>query len=188
MINFAKLLYMMSDQDISIDTIGLKTTDVEVAKKVYGLKTIKKIVTKFEENSRLPVCSECSSSSHRTEDCPLLAAKEKPENDDEDDDNISITDIFSKPIPQKKKTEKEDPPKKTEKEDHPDSDMEEKPENKQKEAHIDSDDDNSSTDSISIAEADFSSTRDKYKTTAKATSKPNSSSSKKKEKKEDWEI
>ena len=171
MINFAQLLYMMSDQDISIDTIGLKTTDVEVAKKVYGLKTIKKISTEFEENSRLPVCSECSSSSHRTEDCPLLAAKEKPENNDEDDDDISITDIFSKPIPKKKKTEKEDPPKKMEKEDHPDSDMEEKPESK---AHIDSDDDESSSnDSISITEAVFSSTRDKYKTTANATSKPN---------------
>ena len=34
MINFSQLLYMMSDQDISIDTIGLKTIDVEVAKKV----------------------------------------------------------------------------------------------------------------------------------------------------------
>ena len=159
MTNFAQLLYTMANQDISIDTIGLKTTDTEVAKKVYGLKTIKKIINEFEENSRLPVCSECSSFAHCTEDCPLLAVKEKHNDDDEDDDeddNISFADILNAPIPKKKKTEKENPP---------DSDKEEEPENKKKEDPIDSDDDVSS-DSISIAEADFSSARDKYKKTA----------------------
>jgi len=169
MINFTQLLYMMSDQDLSIDTIGLKNTDAEAAKKVYGLKTIKKIITEFEEKSRLPVCSECSSFAHCTKDCPLLASKEKSNDDDDDegeDDNISYADVLNAPIPKKKKMEKEDPPKKTEKEDPPNSSKEEEPENKKKEDPINSDDDEASTDSISSAEADFSSARDKYKKTA----------------------
>ena len=168
MINFAQLLFMMTDQDLSIDTIGLKTTDTEVAKKVYGLKTIKKIVTEFEEFSRMPVCLECGSISHHSEDCPLLKTKEKSnvnvdDNDKDKDDDTSQADIFNDPIPKKKKVEKEDPPKKTEKTDPPDSGKEEEPESEKKEDPINSDDDEDSTDSISIAEADFSSARDKYK-------------------------
>ena len=174
MINFAQLLFMMTDQDLSIDTIGLKTTDTEVAKKVYGLKTIKKIVTEFEEFSRMPVCLECGSIAHHTEDCPLLKPKEKSnvkvdDNNKDEDDDTSQADIFYEPIPKKKKVEKEDPPKKTEKEDPPDSEEDEpEPENNKKEQEdpIDSDEDEGSTDSISLNEANFSSTRDKYKETA----------------------
>jgi len=166
MINFAQLLFMMTDQDLSIDTIGLKTTDTVIAKKVFGLKTIKKIVTEFEEFTRMPVCLECGSFAHHTEDCPSLKPKEKSNvniDDEDEDDDTSQADIFNEPIPKKKKVEKEDPPKKTEKTDPPDSGEEEEPESEKKEDPINSDNDEDSTDSISIAEADFSSARDKYK-------------------------
>jgi hypothetical protein len=167
MFNFSQLLFMMSNMDTSIDTIGIKIIDIASEKKPYGLTAIKEIVTDFEKNSkpdnvetRLPTCTECHAHTHLTANCPNLAAKEGPKEVDDDDSIETVAGIFERPIPKRKKTEKEDPPDSEEDEPEPENNK------KEQEDPIDSDEDEGSTDSISLNEANFSSTRDKYKETA----------------------
>jgi len=146
LINFAQLLYMMPDLVASIDTIGLKYEDIDPDKKVHGGARIKEIAAEFElkskpfvdvrEVDRLPICTECSAYDHSTENCPLLTTKEDIKNEDVESTN-SITDLLHAPIPKKQKL--------------------------QKEMNIESSDDEESTDCITLAEANFTSVREKYK-------------------------
>ena len=119
MIDFSQLFFMMSDQGISIDTIGLNIEDIDLKKeRVDGLNQIKEIVKDFkriskpiaptEETYRLPICTECSALTHLTENCPHLAAKEDTKDEDDKSDD-SIIDMFTKKIPKKKKYQKEAP-------------------------------------------------------------------------------
>ena len=153
-INFAQLLFVMPDKAIAFESMGLTIEDIDTTKKnIYGSKVIREILNDFEGNSkpeaaneeddassRIPICTECNSSSHLSGDCPNLVVNDNPREDVESRHSIT-DDLLGLRIPKKVKTGKEAEP---------------------IEIMEDDDDDEESNASIVLPEANFTSIRDKY--------------------------
>jgi len=152
-INFTQLLFMMPNKALAFATMGLTIEDINTDKKnIYGSKVIREILNDIEgdlkleaaneeddASSRIPICTECNSSSHLSGDCPHLVINDNSKKDVESHDSITDN-LLGMRIPKKVKTRKE-----------------------VETIEIMEDDDNEeSNESIVLPEANFTSIRDKY--------------------------
>jgi len=153
-INFAQLLFVMPIKALTSATkMGLTIEDIDMNKKnIYGSKVIREILNDFEgdskpeaaneeddASSRIPIWTECNSSSHLSGDCPHLVVNDNSKKDVESHDSITDT-LLGMRIPKKVKTRKE----------------------VETIEIMEDDDDEESNESIVLPEANFTSIRVKY--------------------------